>query len=245
MPAMVAPGCAFRCPLRVRNPLDGGCAVQTGGDVPSHRFFARYGDGATAAFAIAHRISAGGWVRVIQSSPCASCPARNHLCAGARLRGMSRQVLRACSSFEVSADWVSTPVSRVGKSSHQRRSPNMAPQLLNLGRGRTDHALAKIGNQVLLAVVAVDLQEPPVRGGRGRTCLAPPASSRMMGSPAPRGDWARWCELLQHAFGIGDVCNDEPGHARKQRDRLTSVSACWALEIERYRQAATVAQLVP
>ena len=75
---------------------------------------ARHGDGATAAFAIAHRIAAGGWVRVIQSSPCAPCPARNHLCAALGFKRCPDR-LWARSSFEVSADQVSAPVSRVGR----------------------------------------------------------------------------------------------------------------------------------
>src|SRR3954452_21108310 len=127
----------------------------------------------------------------------------------------------------------------------KKRSPNMAPQLLNVGLGRTDHALAKIGQQVLLAVVAVDLQEPLY--GAGEVEHAWLLLHRQNdGLHRHRGEIGHeGAQFLQHAFGIRDVCNDKPGHARKQRDRLSSVSGCWALEIEGYRQAATIAQLVP
>src|SRR5690349_3152025 len=88
----------------------------------------------------------------------AHCPALKNLRAGARLRGMSRHALGPFLFRGLSQHGVGTGQPRgstfakegsneaqVGTRRYapiKERSPNLAPKLLNLGLGRTNHALA-------------------------------------------------------------------------------------------------------
>ena len=52
-------------------------------------------------------------------------------------------------------------------------------------------------------------------------------------------------QLLQHAFGVGNVGDHEPRHARKQRDGVDSRPTPRLLEVEDHRHVVALAEFVP
>ncbi len=109
---------------------------------------------------------------------------------------------------------------------------------------RRDHAIAQISEEFSRTAVPVSVEDPGKSSEEVEHArlLLIRDDDRLHGDRrAIRDDRAR---LLQHTLRIRNVRDDEPRHAREQRDRLVRRSASELLEVEDDRDVVALAELI-
>ena len=120
---------------------------------------------------------------------------------------------------------------------------NWTSKLLDLGFRRTDNSLANLGDQLLLALIRIDGQEPmvpPLQVRKHCELAVTGEKDRLYGNEGVRD----LRDLVGAAARVRQIGNDEPGHVGQGQNCPSEVLARWLVEVEQDRQVLVLAEFV-